>query len=433
MEEQTSARRTAGRQRPRTREKRHANGMGGGSMNDATTTRSEERVKKDIPFDTDRLDALLDEAGIDVLIACSKHNIQYLVGDYRFFFHEYNDAVALSRYLPLLLYFKGHPEQATYVANPMEKWEDEIGSFWMPVIDPVAWGTQDAMRDAVRHLKGLGKPTLRIGVERAFLPADAESILREALPDAVIVDAVVPLERLRMVKSPAELENMRQASNRVVESMMAVIASHDAGCTKNQMVEALRQEEVKRGLVYEYCLTTANDSLNRVPSDQAWEEGGILSLDSGGTYRGYIGDVCRMAVLGEPDQELRDLLAEVDAIQQASRKPIRAGVMGGEIPAAARAVIETTPSGPYVDYATHGVGMILHEGPRLISGAPFPYEATDATRPLEAGMVLSIETAIKHPRRGFIKLEDTVAVTEDGWEAYGDFGRGWNRGGTGAN
>ena len=51
-------------------------------------------------------------------------------------------------------------------------------------------------------------------------------------------------------------------------------------------------------------------------------------------------------------------------------------------------------------------------------------------RPLESGMVVSIETAIHHPRRGFIKLEDTVAVTDAGWEAFGDHGRGWNRGGT---
>ena len=46
-------------------------------------------------------------------------------------------------------------------------------------------------------------------------------------------------------------------------------------------------------------------------------------------------------------------------------------------------------------------------------------------------MVLSIETTLPHRRRGFIKLEDTVAVTADGFEAYGDHGRGWNRGGGG--
>ena len=52
--------------------------------------------------------------------------------------------------------------------------------------------------------------------------------------------------------------------------------------------------------------------------------------------------------------------------------------------------------------------------------------------PLEPGMVISIETTLQHPRRGFIKLEDTVAVTETGFEIFGEGARGWNRGGTSA-
>ena len=404
-------------------------------MNDtATATRSsaagEPRLRKPIPFDTARLDALLDSAGVDVLIASSKHNLQYLIGDYRFFFFEHNDAVAMSRYLPLLIYFKGRPERATYVGCPMEAWEEEAGRFWMPEIEPVAWGTEDAMLQAVRHLRGLGGARFTIGVERAFLPADAHDVLRAALPQAQIIDALALLERLRAIKTPAELENVRQASKRVVESELAVFASHGAGSTKNEMVDALKQEELKRGLAFEYCLTTAGSSLNRAPSDQVWREGEPLSLDSGGTYHGYIGDLCRMAVAGEPDTELEDLLAEVDAIQQATRKPIRAGALGGEVPAAARAVIGKSPNRAHVDFAAHGVGLILHEAPRLVARAPFPYGPDDAKRPLQAGMVISIETAIKHPRRGFIKLEDTIAVTETGFEAFGDFGRGWNRAGT---
>ena len=55
-----------------------------------------------------------------------------------------------------------------------------------------------------------------------------------------------------------------------------------------------------------------------------------------------------------------------------------------------------------------------------------PYPGYDADRPLEAGMVLSLETTMRHPKRGFIKLEDTVLVTADGFEALGDGARGWN-------
>jgi Xaa-Pro aminopeptidase len=57
------------------------------------------------------------------------------------------------------------------------------------------------------------------------------------------------------------------------------------------------------------------------------------------------------------------------------------------------------------------------------------YPPSDAERPLEPGLVLSIETTLEHPRRGFIKLEDTAAVTESGCEIFGERARGWNRGG----
>jgi Xaa-Pro aminopeptidase len=161
-----------------------------------------------------------------------------------------------------------------------------------------------------------------------------------------------------------------------------------------------------------------------------WGEGDPLTLDSGGNYKGYIGDVCRMAIHGEPDAELVDLLGQVEEIQQAARKPIRAGAHGRELYDAVEGLLRRSPHGNLLDFVAHGMGLISHEAPRLTDTGPIPYPADGANRPLEAGMVLSIETTLPHPKRGFIKLEDTVAVTADGWEGFGDHGRGWNRGGT---
>ncbi len=110
--------------------------------------------------------------------------------------------------------------------------------------------------------------------------------------------------------------------------MLAVMEGHGAGTTKRELAAALKREEVARGLSFEYCLLTVGNSHNRAPSDEAWRPGDVLSLDSGGNYRGYIGDLCRMACLGEPDQELVDLLGLVDEAQHAARKPIRAGSAG---------------------------------------------------------------------------------------------------------
>ncbi len=385
-----------------------------------------------IPFDAGRLDALMEEAGIDALVVTSKHNIQYLLGGYRFFFFDHFDAIGVSRYLPILIYVKGQPERATYVGHPMESYERELNRFWAPTFSGAARMSTDGIEVAIERLATLAPRVKRIGIERAFLPADAESALREGLPEMKFVEAHLPLERLRAVKTPRELENLRMANDFVVDSMLAVIAGAKPGVTKHELVEALRREEVNRGLTFEYCLITAGTSLNRAPSDQILREGDILSLDSGGNYRGYIGDLCRMAVFGDPDAELEDLLGEVDAIQQAARRPIRHGARGGDIYAAAEGLTRASPHGNSLEFVAHGMGLISHEAPRLTDRGPVPYPAYDADLPLQKGMVLSIETTILHPRRGFIKLEDTVAVTESGSEGFGDRGRGWNRCGVSA-
>src|SRR5215212_8433728 len=93
-----------------------------------------------IPFDNAKLDGLLEEAGIDVLVVTSKHNIQYLLGGYRFFFFDAMDAIGVSRYLPIFVYPKGRPQDAAYIGNPMESYERDLGKFWVPSVQPKTWG-----------------------------------------------------------------------------------------------------------------------------------------------------------------------------------------------------------------------------------------------------------------------------------------------------
>ena len=381
------------------------------------------------PFDTARLDRLMDDAGIDLLIVTSKHNVQYLLGGHRAFFFEAMDAMGLSRYLPVFVYAKGEPQKAGFFGHRMENYQNQVKPFWVAELNVKSSGSVDVMEKAVDYLRKLAPKPKRIGIEVAFLPVDSSTVLRKAFPNSEFADALFVLERLRARKTPEELEMLRIASDAVIDSMAAVIKNHGPGTTKAELAEALRREEVSRGLNFDYCLVAAGSSLNRAPSDQRWEKGDVLSLDSGGNYHGYIGDVARMGVAGEPDAELVDLLAEVEAIEQASMKPIRAGALGKEIYAAANAVLHKSKLHNHIDFLAHGMGLVSHEAPRLTSTGPVPYDAYDADRPLETGMVVSVETTLQHPKRGFIKLEDTVVVTPSGFEVYGDRIRGWNKAG----
>ena len=381
------------------------------------------------PFDTERLDRSMDDAGMDVLFITSKHNVQYLLGGHRAFFFESMDAMGLSRYLPVFVYAKGEPDKAGFFGHRMENYQNEVKPFWVSELNVRSSGSVDAMEKAVEYARKLNPKPQRIGAELAFLPADASAVLGRAFPGSEIKDALFLLERLRAIKSPEELKMLRVATDAVIDSMAAVFHNCGAGATKNELAEALRREETMRGLTFDYCLIAAGSSLNRAPSDQRWEEGDVLSLDSGGNYHGYIGDVARMGIIGAPDQELEDLLAEVEAVEQTSMKPIRAGALGKEIYAAANAVLHKSKIHNHTHFLAHGMGLVSHEAPRLTNAGPVPYDAYDADRPLEAGMVVSVETTLQHPQRGFIKLEDTVVVMPTGYEVYGDRIRGWNRAG----
>src|SRR5262245_11040078 len=383
-----------------------------------------------VPLDASRLDLLMEQTGIDVLLATSKHNTQYLLGGYRFIFFSAMDAIGHSRYLPVVIYEKGQPENAAYVANRMEGGENHNHPFWTPSFHAESWGTLDAAARAAEHLRKIGRAGARIGIEPAFLPMDAYGLLKERLERPAFVDATGILERMRALKTPAELEKLKIASELITDAMMATVAWAREGSTKTEIIERLRREETNRGLQFEYCLLTLGASHNRAASDQAWRRGEVLSIDSGGNYRGYIGDLCRMGVLGQPDAELRDLLGEVEAVQQAAFSKVRAGALGGEMIAHAQEVLRTSKVAAFTDFFAHGMGLITHEAPFLMTNHPVAYEGVDAARPLEAGMVVSVETTMLHPSRGFIKLEDTLAVTPEGYEMFGQGSRGWNRGGT---
>jgi Xaa-Pro aminopeptidase len=379
------------------------------------------------PFNHARLDEILKNASVDALLATTRHNVQYLLGGYRYFFFANMDAIGISRYLPVVGYVADRPDDAFYVGCGNEDWGTEVFPIWIQDVQHTSWSSADSARSAAAALakRGLGDAT--IAVESSFIPADALDILRRELPNATFVDAQLLLEEVRAVKSPDELELVRTASEGIISSMLATFDAVVPGMTKAQIVERFRREQTNRGLVFDYCLVATGPNLNRAPSDEVWNQGTVLSLDSGGMYQGYIGDLARMAVHGEPTTRMNELMDQIESIQQLVRTVVKAGVRGADIYDAALPALQRCPDRDNMRFLAHGMGLITHEVPRLTAVGPVPYPADHAEKPLQAGNVLSIESWVEDPEIGFVKLEDTLIVTESGYEAPGDEGRGYTQ------
>ncbi|MBV8141087.1 MAG: aminopeptidase P family protein [Verrucomicrobia bacterium] len=383
-------------------------------------------MTQSLPFSSTKLDDLLDRAGADVLFASSKHNVQYLLGGYRYFFFEHSAAIGLGHYLPVMGYVKGRQDLAFYVGGGDEGWGLEVFPIWPERVATVSWAAPASALVAAEFLKSAGFLAPRIALEPELWPVAAGEVLGTELPGATFIDATELLEELRAVKNQAELNDLKNAAAGLVDSMVATFQWIRLGVTETEIVHQLRLEQTLRGLDYQFALITTGPTFGRAPSQRRIAKDEIVSLDTGGRHRGYLADMARMGVLGEPTPLMKDLLDEILSIQAAARRAIKPGTVGGEIYRTALQTLESCPHRSEMHFVAHGIGLIAHEAPRLTATGPIPYADKHAQRPLESGMVISIETHVTHPDVGFVKLEDTVAVTDSGWEAFGDWGRGWN-------
>ena len=391
------------------------------------------------PFDVGHLEALLQEAGVDALVVTSRHNNQYLLGGHRFYWQVPEEAVGVGRYLPFLAYRAGHLEDTFYVAMGSEQQQLALEPIWVPNVHargnfhpagwrsgerPTGWADANFVERSCELISSWGVADGTIGIEAAFLPVDAYLRLQRALPAARFVDAVPLLQELRGLKRPDEIELIRQACEKIVDSMLATFRRTYAGITMADVAQLMREEATVRGLRFDVCFTTSGSDSVRVPSPKrTWEPGGLLSLDSGCSYHGYMGDLARMGVLGEPTPVQLAFLDEVATIQQAARAVIRPGVPARTIYETGETALMESRFSEYLTFQAHGDGLAHHEFPRLDPRSPHGYSPVHGYRALQAGMTLSIETWLIHPTEGFVKIEDYGVVTDDGWDAFADRAR----------
>lgn len=228
------------------------------------------------------------------------------------------------------------------------------------------------------------------------------------------------IEACRRVKSPAELALLRRA-NEATKAALAVAAPlARAGMTEAELADSIRAAQRAAGLdsVWVLALFGPNAAYpHGTPEGRRLAEGDLILVDTGGFLHGYASDITRTWAfpgVDAIDESRRRAWSVVHEAQTAALEQIRPGVRCAEIDAAAREVIAKAGFDP--DYGVfthrlgHGIGMEVHEAPYLVR---------DAEHRLEVGNTMSNEPGIYVPGGFGIRLEDIVAVGEDGAEVFG--------------
>lgn len=227
---------------------------------------------------------------------------------------------------------------------------------------------------------------------------------------------------LRMVKDAGELALMTKAAAMGCQLFEQMLPRIEAGRAEMTLAAELEYEARKRGaegMSFETILASGERSA--LPHGRATQarlpRKGFVTLDFGVILNGYCSDMTRTVHVGAASNEERKAYDAVLEAQEAAVNAVRPGATCGEVDEAARSVLKRAGLGKYFTHSTgHGVGLEIHEQPRVAAG--------QQTR-LEAGMVITIEPGVYLPGKFGIRIEDMVAVTKTGGRILTPVTKGW--------
>lgn len=247
-------------------------------------------------------------------------------------------------------------------------------------------------------------------VETDYLTYDRYLTLSNQLTGVKLISLNGLPEALRQIKDEEEIHCILKASEIASQAFINILPRLHAGMTEVEAKIELEFEMLRLGSEGTAFDTIAAAGLNgslphAVPSDHVIASGELLTLDFGATYRGYLSDITRTVAFGRISPALRAIYDTVYEAQTAALEAIGPGQRCSDIDKIAHHVIDPRYPGAFGHSLGHGVGLYIHEQPRVSSN--------DQTV-LMPGHVVTVEPGVYIPGVGGCRIEDTVIMTQDG-------------------
>jgi Xaa-Pro aminopeptidase len=336
----------------------------------------------------DRLAERLAEREVDLLLVTDLTNLRYLTG-----FTGSNGFAVVGRDVRRFVTDFRYVEQAA----------DQVSGF----------DREQGPQDFVTALSdGWPEGRLRLGFEDQHVSVRRHRRIREVVPDRIeLVAAGGLVEALREIKDAEEIERI-QAAARLADDVYDVLREQGlVGRTEHEVAVAIEEEMRRRGAEGVSFPTIVASSErgampHAVPADLPIARGTLVTLDLGARLDGYCSDCTRTWATGPLPDELENAYRLVQRAQAEALAAVRPGPEGREVDAVARRIIDEAGHGEHFGHGLgHGVGLDIHEAPRL---------ARTAEARLVAGNVVTVEPGVYLPGVGGVRIEDLVVVTGDG-------------------
>lgn len=333
----------------------------------------------------------LGDEEIDALLVTDRLNVRYLTG-----FSGTNGQIVVTQSGAKFFTDARYEAQATEVVHDAEVivYPQRLNDVLRPLLPDARIG--------------------RMGVEAETMTIATWQRLKKALTKCEIVPVSGLVESLRRAKDDQELALLREAMRLGDATFAAALDFILPGSSTERDIALFIESEFKRGGAENVSFPPIVASgplsahVHHTASDRVIEKGDLVVLDLGCELEGYCSDLTRTVAVGPATQTQLDMHAVVLQAQQAGIAATRAGAGGRDVDAAARGIIEQADvRGDFKHGLGHGVGLEVHEAPRL-------HRLSDDV--LAAGDVVTVEPGVYATEGEGLRIEDCVVVSEEGAE-----------------
>ncbi len=366
-------------------------------------------------IDFGRARTLMGERGIDVLVLNLPKHVYYASN-----FDSFDCLIASDAQTFAIIPLREDQERYLVASHSERFWFNDFPTPFEKVLLPGFFyvkGGEDfsdrvvasPFEGLIRAIEELGYRSGRIGIEERHLPLSTFQGLKKRFPGAEFVDASDILIKLRMIKNDEEIERLKRASDTVQMGIEAALDASKPGVTESDLDRVFRERVNAQGVdtLYVQVSFAGRGAYGpSLPTDKVLRKGELIRIDASTSYKGYVSDICRFAVVGKASQEMRDYYDITFRAEQAAIGKVRAGVRVCDV---FNTAVVIPPEAGYKDYRRHhvghGIGLDAHEAPIL---------SPKNEMPLETNMVLCVETPYYVWGLGGVAPEDMLVVTERG-------------------